>query len=70
MFKWIGRRSVCELFVITLIVVPCVMAAFGGVFEAADPLKVYLEVLFGFSLWLPAWALYIRHTEKVKEKAL
>ena len=70
MFKWIGLRSVGELLVITLGVIPLVMSALGGMFEAPDPMKVYLEVLFGYGLWLPAWALYIRHTEKIKEKVL
>ena len=68
MFKFIGHRSVCELFVITLGVVPLAMSALGGAFEAPDPLKLYLETLFGYGIWLPAWALYIRHTVKSKER--
>ena len=68
MINWIGQRSVGELLVITLGIVPLMMAAFGGLFEAPNPLKVYLEMLFGYGFWLPALALFIRHTEKVKEK--
>jgi len=70
MFKFIGHRSVCGLLVITLGVIPLVMSALGGMFEAPDPMKVYLEVLFSYGFWLPAWALYIRHTEKIKENVL
>ena len=68
MFQWIGKRSVGEILAITLVFVPFVMAAFGGVFEAPDPLKVYLEMLFGYGFWLPALALFVRHTVKIKEK--